>query len=292
MGYLKIPNLYRVENIMLDFRWLYALEKIHGTSAHVSWGNGKVSLYSGGAKHSEFESIFDHDSLAGRLAAMGSDSVTVYGEAYGGKMQKMRDTYGDRLRFVAFDVRIGDRWLDVPTANAVVNSLGLEFVSYHLVSTDLQSLDAARKRCSVQALRNGCGDRMSEGVVLRPRTELTMNNGSRVIAKYKNEEFRETRSPRVVGEGMCQALKDAREIADEWVTDMRMTHVLDKMPGADSERFIPAVIAHMVDDIRIEGEGEVKLSKEAKREIGKKTALMFKRRLTNSRDHSGQGGEK
>lgn len=36
MGYMHIDNLYKNQD-MLIFRECYALEKIHGTSAHVSW---------------------------------------------------------------------------------------------------------------------------------------------------------------------------------------------------------------------------------------------------------------
>ena len=38
MGYLHVPNLYRPEaQAILEFKRLYALEKIHGTSAHIQW---------------------------------------------------------------------------------------------------------------------------------------------------------------------------------------------------------------------------------------------------------------
>ena len=36
MGYLHIDNLYKNQTIML-FKECYAMEKIHGTSAHVGW---------------------------------------------------------------------------------------------------------------------------------------------------------------------------------------------------------------------------------------------------------------
>ena len=42
MGYRHIENLYRprAQTILL-FRECYALEKIHGTSAHVAWRDGR-----------------------------------------------------------------------------------------------------------------------------------------------------------------------------------------------------------------------------------------------------------
>ena len=38
MGYMHIDNLYKNVTIML-FKEAYVLEKIHGTSAHITWSN-------------------------------------------------------------------------------------------------------------------------------------------------------------------------------------------------------------------------------------------------------------
>ena len=60
MGYLSILNTYK-EPIVFQFKRLYALEKIHGTSAHVKWSAAKtaadkptISYLSGGASHHTF----------------------------------------------------------------------------------------------------------------------------------------------------------------------------------------------------------------------------------------------
>src|SRR5947208_1075885 len=105
MSYMHIENLYKNQAI-LKFRECYAMEKIHGTSAHVMWKNGKVHFFAGGAKQEQFEALFQPE-LTERFVTVGQPAVTVYGEAYGGKMQGMRETYGQDLRFVAFEVRIG-----------------------------------------------------------------------------------------------------------------------------------------------------------------------------------------
>ena len=36
MGYLHIENLYKNQTVLM-FKELYALEKLHGTSAHIRW---------------------------------------------------------------------------------------------------------------------------------------------------------------------------------------------------------------------------------------------------------------
>jgi hypothetical protein len=66
MGYQKIKNLYAEKDVLL-MRELYAMEKIHGSSAHVSFeateagGAGKLHFFAGGCKQESFVAIFDHD---------------------------------------------------------------------------------------------------------------------------------------------------------------------------------------------------------------------------------------
>lgn len=277
MGYMHIDNLYKNQDVLM-FREAYALEKIHGTSAHVAYGPGGLTFFSGGATHEHFVTIFDRDSLAARMAEVGKP-VKVYGEAYGGKMQRMGDTYGKTLRFVAFDVEIDGGFLDVPRAEKFVLSLGLEFVHYRKVSTDLASLDAERDADSVQAIRNGCGaGKLREGVVLRPLVEVRKNNGARIIAKHKREVFRETKGPRPVDAAQLAVLSDAQAIAEEWATEERLTHVLDAFPGAGMEH-TKDIIAAMIEDVEREGEGEIVTGKEARRAIGCATVALFKGRL-------------
>jgi len=263
------------------------MEKIHGTSAHITWKRNpsnpaqrQLVFFSGGTKYDTFVALFDKDALTAAFVNMGlpiDKDVIVYGESYGGKEQDMGDTYGKTAKFVAFDVQIGDCWLDVPNAEAFVKSLGLEFVHYKRVTTDLAALDAERDADSEQAIRNGIGPgKKREGVVLRPLIELTKNNGARVICKHKRDEFRETKTPRpVVDPAKMQVLADAERIADEYVTTMRLQHVLDKLPGHSIEK-MRDIIAAMQADVLREGAGEIVESDAAKKAIGKKTAVMYK----------------
>ncbi len=130
MGYLHIPNTYRAEgqHIFL-FKECYALEKIHGTSAHISFNPTYNDLHfsSGGESHARFVGLFDSTQLLAAFTQLGStDVITVYGEAYGGKQQGMSDTYGKELKFVVFDIMIGDKWMDVPVAEEIAKKLNLE----------------------------------------------------------------------------------------------------------------------------------------------------------------------
>ena len=129
MGYLHISNLYKEQDIML-FKRCFALEKIHGSSSHVAWKDGEIRFHSGGAKHETFVAIFNEDALIEYAKSTGLDQFVIYGEVYGGSMQAMRETYGDKLKFVCFDVKIDRCWLTAAQAERFCIHAGFEFVDY------------------------------------------------------------------------------------------------------------------------------------------------------------------
>ena len=266
------------------YKWVWSMEKIHGSSGHVAWNpvTKELTFFLGGAKHEEFLKCFDIPALTAKFAEQFPEMpVTVFGEGYGGKMQGMSATYGKQLKFIAFDVRMGEHtWLSVPDAEKVATDLGFEFVFYAKTPTDLESLDRLRDQMSVQAVRNGCGDdKKAEGIVLRPPFEVRKNNGARICAKHKRTDFQETKTPRVVGDKLV-VLEAAEAVASEWVTEMRLSHVLGKMLNPQMSD-IPLITKTMVEDVLREGEGEIVDSKEARRAISTRTVLLFKQRLQN-----------
>lgn len=301
MGYLHIDNLYKDQTI-LAFKHIYALEKIHGTSADIKWSMDRVMLHSGVEKHERFAALFDLEALKLRFQTkFGAEpglEVTIYGEAYGGKQQGMSQTYGKDLKFVAFDVQIGDQWLSVPKAAAFVAEMGLEFVSFNLITTSLEEIDGQRDLPSVQARLNGIDDeRIREGVVLRPPFECILNNGNRVIAKHKRAEFSERGTPKLetLDPTRRVILEQAEAIAQEWVTPMRLEHVLDKVKadltnGEEPDiKFIPAITSRMFDDIFREAEGEAINIVPAKKEISRRTVKLFKAKLEGQLKEAANG---
>lgn len=281
MGYLHIQNLYKSQTILL-FHNCYALEKVHGTSAHISFNSQSTEVlrfFSGGESHTRFVNLFDQAALTEAFLACGWPVVTVYGEAYGGRQQGMAATYGDRLGFIVFDITVGDRWLNVPEMAAMAASLGLESVPYEEIKTTLEEMNRVRDLPSEVAVRRGMGgDKRREGVVLRPLVEMTDGNGDRVITKHKLEAFSERATPqKIVSSDKLVVLAEAEAIATEWVTPMRLQHVLQKLPDAtDDMRTIPSLIKAMVEDVYREGTGEIVESKEASQAIGKRAAMLFK----------------
>lgn len=287
MGYASIPNLYKDKKILM-MKECFSLEKIDGTSSHLKFKDNKLIFFSGGAKHETFKALFNEEELLNKYKEKFVDSeVTIYGEAYGGKMQGMSKSYGPNLKFIAFEVVINDIWLNVPNAEEVSLSFGLEFVDYKLIPTDIDAINAERDADSTQAIRNGMGTgHIREGVILRPIEEMTTNNGSRIMAKHKRIEFSETRTHREITPEELEIITNANKISHEWVTENRLNHVLDHLiaEGTLTDGYgmenTPQVIKAMINDIYKEAKGEIIESKATMTAIGKATAKLFKERIS------------
>lgn len=218
MSYTSIDNLYKSDEI-LWFKHCWCMEKIHGSSAWITW-NGvlkTIQFHAGGVSQEHFQAIFDIKALGKAFEGLGYPDVRVYGEVYGGKCQKMSETYGKTLKFVAFEVRVDNNWLSVTDADALVQRFGLEFVHYDWIEATADEIDKKAHEDSVQAVRNGMGEgHMREGVVLRPPIELVKNNGKRIMAKHKRPEFQEREhQPSIVDPEKKKILDNARAIATE-----------------------------------------------------------------------------
>lgn len=296
MGYLHIDNLYNRPQLLADASFAdgcYALEKVHGTSAHLTWSPTALSadrlrFFSGGAKHDHFVAIFDPPSLERAFADVLPPTI-FYGEAHGGALQGMRATYGDHLRFVVFDVKQGGRWLDVPQVEIVTRLFGLDFVAHERGPMTLAFLDGERDRPSRQAVKNGILEpRPAEGIVVRPVHEAVDTRGNRVIVKHKRAEFRETKSVRAIDGARVAAMRDAVEVADEWVTVYRLLHVLDRLSAArggghtftlpDTSDVVRGVRA----DVQREAGPEIAWSADVTRAVGARAATLFKAWLARS----------
>ena len=308
MGYMKkIENLYRCPKMLLEHDVLYALEKVHGTSTHITWNGSGFRFFAGGANHEAFLALFDeaqlemniinHITTFSRLACRhpnkdvwdllveNNNTFTLYGEGYGGKLLKMRNVYGD-LKFIGFDVKIGDTWLDVPDAEIFFRLIGLDFVQYTLVNTDIPSINHARDMASVVANKAGMGkNHVREGIILRPLKEYNATNGKRVMAKHKTKEYSETSTYRELDETVMKMWSDCAEVAQEWVTKERLNHVLSKLFTVDEVPFIidtSKVCKAMLDDIKAESTGEIEWSRETEIEIFKRTGSFFREYLEQS----------
>jgi hypothetical protein len=290
MGYRHIDNLYKNQDILI-FKECWALEKIHGTSAHIKYShvNNKLTFYSGGVKYDQFVKLFNQQDLLEKFKEnalkYSSSDLIVYGEAYGGKIQGMSHTYGNVLKFIVFEIYCVDLnwWFNVEQADKIATSLGFEFVHYRRIPTTEDAINLEMMADSVQAVRNGMGKgHMREGVVLRPLKELVFQNGGRVICKHKRPEFAERKNtPSFADPEQIKVLENAKAIAEEWVTLMRLRHILGRFSNSLSMKDAGKIIKLMTEDIYREAKGEIVESKAVSKAIGKQTMKIFKEVLMN-----------
>lgn len=281
MSFMKIRNLYQVPEVFEVF----ALYKADGSSSHISFHSKDLSLsyFPGCAKLERFKTLFNEENLLNKFKELFQhekiDKVTIYGEVYGGKIQGNAKKYGPNIRFTAFDVKVETDynktfWMDVPKAEEIVKALDLDFIPYNRGPLTLEWLNEQRALPSRLAI---APDMPSEGIVVRPIHELTFNDGGRWIIKHKNEEFRETKSKREVTPEKQAVLTECQKIAEEYVVNERLKHVLNKTQYRGPED-TGNIIRAMVADIKAEAfdTGEITWSKEIEKAVSRATAQLLK----------------
>lgn len=183
-----------------------ASEKIDGTSVRIDYRlvDDALSVTYGGRTdktrfHPEAEQalkdIVEDQSASelvrGKLAEYDVNSITLYGELVGPKVQG--NVYRlERHEVVLFDVLVNDRtWLHQDDVGDYGNDLYLRTPYVYYLSTDEVVDFLTRPSCCepVSALSPD-GERVPiEGFVLRPQEELRDQRGRRLIAKLKRKDF-------------------------------------------------------------------------------------------------------
>jgi len=170
--------------------WVFT-EKVDGTNIRVMWSGESIS-FGGKSDNAQIPvplmNYLNETFLVQKdkfIEVFGDESgVCLYGEGYGGKIQKAGATYGGQQRFVLFDVKIGDWWLQRIDVEDIGQRLEIDFVPIVGEGTLLDM---------VEIVKNGVvskwGDFCCEGIVARPKTELIARNGQRLITKIKNKDF-------------------------------------------------------------------------------------------------------
>jgi hypothetical protein len=290
VGYRSIPNLYACPQFVGCEPEVWVTEKIEGTSAHVSVRDGQIH-FSHGESREQFLSIFDEALLFQKAyydplpLGMTPEKLTIYGEHYGGKVQGMRHLYGDRHRFVAFEVKAGDRWLGLLEAHQVALHFGLDFVDYQKGPFTVEWLDKMRDRPSPQALKCGMPPQVGEGIVIR-LDHLKDRDGNPTRIKHKSAAHSETKSQKKIDPSQIERRLKAQEAAEEYVTENRLKHVVQAVKiqlGRETlePKDTPVVIREMLADIKKEAlPGEIDFDQDTYRAVGTLTAQTFKKSLS------------
>lgn len=200
--YHKIKNVFcRDENThkLIPFKWRndtfhclsncvwVATEKIDGTNIRVIFDGEKV-IFKGKSDNAQIPGpLVEHLTQFFTLELMKSVfscPVCLYGEGFGGKIQKGSEKYGVEQRFILFDVSFNRMFTSDETMRSIAKSLGCDCVEILYVDTLTEIVQ--------QFIDGNCrhgkyGE--PEGVVARPIAPLYDHKGNRVIVKIKVRDF-------------------------------------------------------------------------------------------------------
>lgn len=169
--------------------WIFT-EKVDGTNIRVMVDIDKI-LFGGRTSAAQIpdnllarlqEIFFEEKRLLHEMFPTGN--TILYGEGYGGGIQKGGGKYRPDPGFVLFDVKVGSWWLQREAVRDVAVKLGLDWVPVMGEGTLYEAAERARN-----GFESRWGDFMAEGLVMRPTCELFARNGTRIIAKIKYKDF-------------------------------------------------------------------------------------------------------
>lgn len=188
-----IPGVYREPEIeyLKESQWQFT-EKVDGTNVRIIWDGHNVvfggrtenaqlptpligalnELFMGTKNEQVFEQVF------------GEAHVVLFGEGYGAKIQKAGASYADTQKFVLFDVKVGDIYLERPNVEDVAQKFGLDVVPVVATGTLAEGITLVKG-----GLKSAWGDFYAEGLVAKPVVELMTRQGHRIITKIKRDDL-------------------------------------------------------------------------------------------------------
>ena len=187
LGDWTTPELDYLQNNTWEFT-----EKVDGTSIVINWDQTIREIGGHTAKsqiptelYAKLDALFPVAKLAGVFPPKDAPyEVALYGEGYGGKIQK-GGKYRPDVSLVLFDVRIGRWWMKYPDMCNIAEQLGIDVVPH---------LGYGTLRYAVRLVETGFnskwGEFPAEGIVARTPPGLLARNGERLICKIKTKDFK------------------------------------------------------------------------------------------------------
>jgi len=184
-GSFSTPEFEYLQNNL----WIFT-EKVDGTNIRVMYKDGEIQF--GG----KTEKAIIQPDLAEKLneiflpkkeifAEVFKDSeACLYGEGYGPRIQKVGPKYRSDQSFVLFDIKIGHWWFKRKDVEMVGEKLGIDVTPIIGEGNLMEMVEMARK-----GFNSTWGDFLAEGIVARPKVDLSMRNGKRIITKIKHNDF-------------------------------------------------------------------------------------------------------
>ena len=180
-----------------DNQWLFE-EKVDGTNIRIEYTplgehtSMKASLaFKGRTERAQippklYEVLMDLFSIEVFDDYFSNKKVVLYGEGFGGNIQKAGKLYNSEPTFVLFDVSIDGWWLDRENMRDIARNI---FNVSHVPEIGQGTLNDMLHYVRDEGVQSAWGDFTAEGIVARPSVELKSRNGHRIITKLKHKDF-------------------------------------------------------------------------------------------------------
>lgn len=180
-----------------DIKWLWS-EKVDGTNISIHWDGYNLCFHGRTEKAQIPTPLFDRltqlfaneetEQIFEQL--FGEKEVILFGEGYGGNIQKVGKDYLDDFDFILFDVYIpnGNIFLERSNVFDIAMKLGIKVVPIVGAGTLEEAVKYVKSKPISQI---GKKQAIMEGVVCRPENELYDRLGERLIVKIKVRDFEE-----------------------------------------------------------------------------------------------------
>jgi hypothetical protein len=176
---------------LADKNWEWT-EKVDGTNIRIMWDGARAGNVTFGGKTDNAQIpaklvtwLNANISAKSFFDACLEDSLCLYGEGYGAGIQN-GGNYSVEQKFILFDVKIGNWWLERDNVVDIAKKLGLEVVPTVFVGTIFQAIELTKVgfKSMISPKAN------SEGLVGTPVVPLFARNGDRIITKVKTADFK------------------------------------------------------------------------------------------------------
>lgn len=178
--------------LLKDLNWV-CTEKIDGTNIRIIW-DGESVRFGGKTDNAQIPAVLvnylNEHFTAERLEHGTKGPVTLYGEGYGGKIQK-GSRYHQEQRFILFDVFAENEplgvWLPRSTVAEVASLLDIPVVPVVYESSLTDAIGMVEQGFTSRVAEDN--SLIAEGLVMRPEHELRDRMGRRIITKVKYKDF-------------------------------------------------------------------------------------------------------
>lgn len=192
--YRIIEGVYSKEEFMNIQKWLVT-EKIDGTNIRIIF-NGETVEFRGRTDKAEIpkflllylQSKFTIELLKSVFpeAQPITHPVVLFGEGYGGRIQKVGKKYREESAFILFDVWVNGWWLNNDSLNNIAMQLGIPRVPIIGIMTAREAIEYVKSYPKSEAARE---DLSGEGIVARSHPLVLFRNGDPLMWKLKSKDY-------------------------------------------------------------------------------------------------------